>query len=76
MTVNEAICKRIDELCKKQNISRYTLAYRSAIPKSTLRNIFKGTNTTVATISKISSGFGITMREFYQSELFEKCEED
>lgn len=65
MTSNEAICKRISDLCKEQNITYYTLASRAAIPKSTLMNILSGTNTTVATINKICNGLGITMYEFF-----------
>lgn len=76
MNSNQAVCERIKELCEKHKISRYTLAYRAAIPKSTLMNIFKGTNPTTATICKICNGFGITMSEFFQSEFFEKCEEE
>lgn len=76
MTLNEAICKRISDLCKEQNITYYTLASRAAIPKSTLMNILSGTNTTVATINKICNGLGITMYEFFQSEYFEDCEDD
>lgn len=52
------------------------LAYRSAIPKSTLMNLFHGTNPTISTINKICSGFGITMCEFFHSKYFEICEEE
>lgn len=76
MTTNEAICLRITELCQKQNISYYTLAYRAAISKSTLMNIFHGTNPTVTTISKICGGFGITLRDFFQTEVFSLCEDE
>lgn len=76
MTAREAVVQRIKYLCKKQNISFYTLAYRSAIPKSTLMNIFLGTNPTIGTISKICNGFGISMLEFFSSEEFDNCEED
>ena len=73
MTAKEAVIKRIEELCRTQKITYYTLAYRSAIPKSTLMNIFKGTNPTVGTVC---NGFGISMSEFFSSEDFEKCEEE
>ena len=76
MTSNEAICKRISDLCSEQNITYYTLASRSAIPKSTLKNILSGINTTVATINKICNGLRITMAEFFNSEYFEDCEDD
>ena len=32
MTAKEAVIKRIEELCRTQKITYYTLAYRSAIP--------------------------------------------
>lgn len=76
MTTNEAICMRIEQLCKQKGITYYTLAYRSAIPKSTLMNIIHGTNPTISTLGKICSGFGITMCEFFQSELFNICEDE
>lgn len=76
MTSNQAVCCRITDLCKKQGISYYTLACRAAIPQSTLKNIFHGTNPTISTISKICSGLGITVSEFFQTEYFLICEND
>ena len=76
MTSNQAVCNRITDLCERQKITYYTLAYRSAIPKSTLMNLFHGTNPTVSTINKICSVFGITMFEFFQAEYFMICEDD
>lgn len=64
MTSNEAICRRLTDLCGEANISYYALASLAAIPKSTLKNIFNGTNPTIATINKICNGLGITMHEF------------
>lgn len=76
MTSQEAVVKRIIDLCQKQKIAHYTLACRAAIPQSTLKNIFYGTNPTISTISKICSGFGITLYDFFQVEYFLICEED
>ena len=41
MTSNQAVCNRIADLCKEQVITYYTLAWRAAIPQSTLKNIFR-----------------------------------
>ena len=76
MTSNEAICRRLTDLCGEANISYYALASFAAIPKSTLKNIFNGTNPTIATINKICNGLGITMHEFFNSEYFDYCEDD
>ena len=51
MTSNQAVCNRISDLCQNKKITYYTLAYRSAIPKSTLMNLFHGTNPTISTIN-------------------------
>ena len=76
MTAQEAVCERIDELCKKQGISLYTLAKRAAIATSTVDNIINnGVDPSQSTICKISSGFGLSMRDFYQDEKFAICEE-
>lgn len=76
MTSNQAVCNRISDLCQNKKITYYTLEYRSAIPKSTLMNLFHGTNPTISTINKICSGFGITMCEFFQADYFMICEDD
>ena len=76
MTSNQAVCNRISDLCQNKKITYYTLAYRSAIPGSTLMNLFHGTNPTISTINKICSGFGITMCEFFQADYFMICEDD
>ena len=76
MTSNEAICRRLTDLCGEANISYYALASLAAIPKSTLKNIFNGTNPTIATINKICNCLGITMHEFFNSEYFDYCEDD
>lgn len=73
---NVAICRRLTDLCGEANISYYALASLAAIPKSTLKNIFNGTNPTIATINKICNGLGITMHEFFNSEYFDYCEDD
>lgn len=67
---------RITELCQKRKITYYTLASRAAIPKSTLMNLFHGTNPTIATISKICSGLGVSMYEFFQADCFMICEDE
>ena len=41
-----------------------------------IKNIFHGTNPTLSTISKICSGFGITVSEFFQADYFLICEDD
>ena len=76
MNSSEAVVKRINDLCFERRMSYYALAYRSAISKSTLMNIMKGTNPTIATLNKICNGFEMSLRDFFQDECFEVCEEE
>lgn len=76
MNSSEAVVKRINDLCFEKRMSYYALAYRAAIPKSTLMNIMKGTNPTISTLNKICNGFEMNLREFFQDESFEFCEEE
>lgn len=76
MNSSEAVVKRINDLCFEKRMSYYALAYRAAIPKSTLMNILNGTNPTVSTLNKICNGFEMNLKEFFQDESFEYCEEE
>ena len=75
MTSREAVVLRINELCKEQNLTYYALAFRSAIPKSSLMNILYGTNPTITTINKICGGFNLTLPEFFNSPFFQECDD-
>lgn len=77
MNTTDAVIQRIKDLCQKQGITFYTLSYRAVIPKSTLMSIVKGNGTpTIKSIARICRGFDISVKEFFNSELFEVCEED
>lgn len=75
MTSQEAVVLRIRELCQQKDLTYYNLAYLSAIPKSSLMNIFYGTNPTITTLNKICGGFDISLQEFFDSELFSDCDD-
>lgn len=66
MTLLEATRKRIDELCKVNNMNINQLAIASGINPSTIRSIFK----------VICIGFGISIRDFYDSKLFDDLDDD
>lgn len=75
MTSQEAVVQRINELCRKQDLTYYSLAFRSAIPKSSIMNILYGTNPTISTLNKICGGFDISLKDFFDSPLFLSCDE-
>ncbi|MBQ3214982.1 MAG: helix-turn-helix transcriptional regulator [Oscillospiraceae bacterium] len=78
MTVGEAVRKRILELCQMRNISINKLSGISGVTQSTVNNIISGRNNsaTVATIKKLCDGLGITIDEFFHSELFAELEQE
>ena len=78
MDVSEAVKKRILELCQQQNLSINKLSNISGVTQSTVNNIVSGRNriTTVSTIQKLCDGLGITIEEFFHSELFHNLEQE
>ena len=78
MTLLEATRKRIDELCKLNNMNINQLAIASGINPSTIRSIFKiiTKSPSSETIYYICIGFGISLKDFYDSPLFEELDDD
>ncbi len=78
MTIREATSYRIVELCRQKNLSGYSVSYRAGIPASTYKSIVNGKskNPGIVNINKIADGLGISIREFYDSELFDQLEQD
>ncbi len=78
MNVGEAVKERILELCQKNKISVNKLSSMSGVTQSTVNNIVSGRNnsTTVSTIQKLCDGLGITIEEFFHSELFRNLEQE
>lgn len=78
MRAQEAVIKRISELCEIRNISFHKLSYMSAVPPSTVKNITNGAsnNTGIVTIAKLCNGLGISLSEFFDSEIFAELEQE
>ena len=78
MKVGEATRERIIELIKEQSITVNKLAMKSGITQSTLQNITGGRNqgASISTIKKLCDGLGISLRQFFDSELFENLEQE
>ena len=72
MDEQKKLAKRIDGLCRQQGISYYKLAYRSAVPLTTLMHIIDCStkNPGIFTIIKICDGLNITISEFFNTEDF------
>ena len=63
---------RIDELCREQKFTYYTLSYKASVPLSTLMHIMNGEskNPGLITIIKLCDGLGISLRDFFDTEDF------
>ena len=72
MNISQAIIKRIFELCDERNLTINALSNLAGVTQSTENNIVSGTtyNTGVATIQKLCVGLNITLRDFFDSEIF------
>ena len=78
MNVGEAVKERILQLCRERDISVNKLSSMSGVTQSTVNNIVSGRNNsaTVSTIKKLCDGLGITIEEFFQTELFRELEQE
>ena len=72
MNIGQAVRGRIIELCRERDISINKLSDMSGVTQSTVNNIVSGRNNsaTVATIKKLCDGLGITIQDFFASDLF------
>ena len=78
MNIGEAVRERILELCRERDISINRLRSMSGVTQSTVNNIVSGRNrsTTISTIKKLCDGLGITIEEFFHSDLFRELEQE
>ena len=78
MTIGEAVRQRIIGLCQEHDISINKLSSISGVTQSTVNNIVSGRNNsvTISTIKKLCDGLGITIEDFFHSELFRGLEQE
>ena len=78
MTIGEACRKRILDLCNERNITVNKLAIISGVTQSTLNNIVSGRNNSVtaSTLKKLCDGLDISLRDFFDSPIFDNIEQE
>jgi len=78
VNIGEAVRLRILELCQERDISVNKLSTICGVTQSTVSNIVSGRNrsATISTIKKICDGLGLTIQEFFESELFQNLEQE
>lgn len=78
MNAKQAVAERIIDLCKERNIAVNTLANISGVAPSTVYSMLneKSQNPGVVSIKKICDGLEISLREFFDSDLFDDLEQE
>ena len=78
MRTKEAVAQRIIELCKERNIAINALANISGVSPSTIYSMLnqKSQNPGVVSIKKLCDGLEITVRQFFDSPLFDETEQE
>ncbi len=78
MNTKEAVAQRIIELCNERSIATNALANISGVSPSTVYSMLneKSQNPGVVSIKKLCDGLEISLREFFDSPLFDNLEQE
>ena len=78
MNTKNAVANRIIQLCNQKNIAINALANVSGISPSTLYSVLneKSQNPGIVTIKKLCDGLDITLREFFDTDIFDDIEQE
>lgn len=76
MKLSKAVAKRIMEYCEERKITPNKLCTMSGVIQSTVNSIFSGRsqNPKLGTIECLCEGLGITLKDFFDSPLFDNIE--
>ena len=78
MNTKNAVSNRIIELCNQKNIAINALANMSGISPSNLYSVLneKSQNPGIVTIKKLCDGLDISLREFFNTDIFDDIEQE
>ena len=78
MNTKEAVAKRILELCEERNMAVNALGTVSGVSPSTIYSMLneKSQNPGIVSIKKLCDGFEISVKDFFNSPLFEDLEQE
>ena len=78
MNTKNAVASRIIQLCNEKNIAINALANISGISPSTLYSVLneKSQNPGIVTIKKLCDGLDISLREFFDADIFDDIEQE
>ena len=74
MNAKIAVKMRIEQLCEKQGLPINALAKKSKLTASTVYSLLNESsqNPGIVTIDAVCRGFGISLREFFNSDFFDE----
>lgn len=77
MNINEAIIKRIEEICKEKDINVCEATLNGGKSPSAIYDLFNGRTkcSKVSTIKAFCDGAGLTLSQFFDREYFNDFEE-
>ena len=77
MKLNDAIVKRIHEICKEKNLNICDASLKGGMSPSAIYDLVKGRTkcSKVITIKRFCEGAGITLAEFFDKSYFNEIEE-
>ncbi len=78
MKLNDAVAKKLLKICSEKNISINRLATICCLTQSTVQNIIDGnsSNPKLLTIVRICDGLNISLKEFFDDELFNNIDRE
>ena len=78
MNTKEAVAKRILDLCAERSLAVNALANAAGVSPSTIYSMLNGKsmNPGVVSLKKICDGLDISVREFFDSDLFDNLEQE
>ena len=78
MRIKQAVAARIIQLCQERSLAVNALANLSGVPASTVYSILnsKSMNPGVVSLQKLCDGLDISIREFFDSPLFDGLEQE
>ena len=78
MTIAEAVVKRIYELIDERQLTINKISTISGVTQSTVSDIVNGvtSNVKIATVKNLCDGLDISIREFFDSPLFDDLEQE
>jgi len=78
MDVNQSTRDRIYQFCAERKITPNALSYLCGMSQSTMKSILNGETKSpkVVTIKKICDGLEITLAQFFDTEVFNRLEQE